>query len=129
MTNAESRLTEYLRKLLEKRGCHHVKLSDRFTRGVPDLLVVSDRIVMIELKVFQATSVVHTYRELGMSGAQDHHVRQMCRRSLRSAACVTGRADGSHMLLWTPVCPESELIPNYREAASDEAQVLNWILG
>lgn len=133
MTNAETELTAIVRTRLEGLGCHCVKLSDRFTRGVPDLLVVSDRIVMLELKVFVATASVHTYQQLGMSGAQDHHVRQMCRRSLRAAACVTGKPDGGALALWTPVSPESELVPNYRLAASDEyrdgVQVVNWILG
>ena len=129
MNNAETQLTKIVRERLEGLGCHCVKLSDRFTRGVPDLLVVSDRIVMLELKVFVATDSVHTYQQLGMSGAQDHHVRQMCRRSLRSAACVTGRADGSRLALWTPISPESELVPNYRLAASEDSQVMNWILG
>jgi hypothetical protein len=129
VNNAETELTKYIRTLLEARGCHFIKLSDRFTRGVLDSLVVSDRIVWVEYKVHRTGQVVQTYQQLGLSGVQDHHIRQTARRSRRAACCTTGLADGRDLALWTPVSPESELVPNYRLAADGEGQVLNWLLG
>ena len=43
MTNAESLLTEEVRKVLEGLGAHFIKISDRFTRGVPDSSVTTNR--------------------------------------------------------------------------------------
>lgn len=128
MTNAETELTATVRKRLEALGCHFVKLSDRFTRGVLDSLVVSDRLVWVEFKVHRTGEVVQTYQQLGMSGAQDHHARQTSRRSRRAACCVTGTPAGEHLALWLPVSPESELVPEYRLAA-DGDQVLAWLCG
>ena len=128
MNNAETELTRIVRERLEALGCHFVKLSDRFTRGVLDSLVVSDRLVWAEFKVHRTGEAVQTYQQLGLSGAQDHHIRQTSRRSRRAACCITGTSDGGHLALWLPVSPESEQVPEYRLAA-DEDQALAWICG
>lgn len=128
MTNAESELTRVVRSRLEGYGCHFVKLSDRFTRGVLDSLVTSDRLVWVEFKVHVADGTVQTYQQLGLSGAQDHHIRQVVRRSRKAACCVTGARDGTSLALWLPVSADSELIPQYRLAA-DGDQVFIWICG
>ncbi len=129
MKNAESQLTDAVRKRLEGAGAHCIKLSDRFTRGVPDLNVTSDRMVMVEFKVLEPTeSVVMTWKDLGMTGLQDHHVRHMCRRAGRSACCLTGLVDGTDLKLWLPIMPMSEKIADYRLAAQGEA-VIKWVMG
>lgn len=128
MINAETKLTEAVRRDLEASGAHCVKLSDRFTRGVPDMLVVTDRIVMIEFKIYGSELNVEKYANLGLSGSQDHHIRNMVRRSARSACVITGLPDGSKRSIWIPISPDTETINLYRRAASG-ADCLKWVLG
>lgn len=92
------------------------------------MLVVSDRIVMVEFKVFVGERNVHSYSELGLSGAQDHHLKSMLKRARRSACCVTGSANGGSLNLWVPLSAKDEANPTYRVAAVDVG-VIPWILG
>lgn len=130
MNNAETELTRVVRERLEDLGCHFTKLSDRFTRGVLDAIIVSDRVVWAEFKVFTTPGVIATYQQLGMSGAQDHHCRQTARRARRGSCCITGTADGRKISVWTPVSPESEQTPEYRLAAGpDGDSAYIWLCG
>lgn len=128
MTNGETVLTKIVRDALERRGAHCIKLSDKFTRGVPDMVVVTDRVIMCELKVYQSNACVEGWKQLGLSGAQDGHIRKICRRSSRGACVVTGTATGDDVLLWTPICPETELrTGKYRIAAGGLEGTLLWL--
>ena len=129
MENAETKLTRSVRLALETKGAHCVKLSDKFTRGVPDMMVVSDRVVMVEFKIMTTTAMVLTYSRLGLSGAQDHHIRQIARRAYRGVCVITGSSTGEELAVWVPVNPELESLEGlYRRAASHE-KCISWVLG
>lgn len=131
--NPETVVTRELRRRLEALGAHTVKLSDSFTRGVPDLMVASDRVVMAELKVDESdgTWSVRTYRQLGMSGAQDQRVRELCRRNRLSACCVAIPRDMYSATLWVPLAPDrqGEGYESYRVEAQGWEGVLAWLMG
>lgn len=113
--NPETKITVTIRKHLETRGAHFVKLSDSFTRGVPDALVVTNRPVMVEFKVDRlvGTDMMRTYRSLGLSGAQDHHIKALHRRCLNSAAVVTNTARENRLRVWVPLNPHDEKNETY----------------
>lgn len=108
--NPETRVTNRVRELMESAGAHFIKLSDSFTRGVPDSVVATDRVILIEFKCdrHKRDEVLRTYRSLGLSGAQDHHIRQVYRRTHRGACVLTDSVDGDKMRLWTPIGAWSE---------------------
>jgi hypothetical protein len=110
--NPESVATTTLRTALEARGAWTVKISDSFTRGVPDLQVVFDRVVLVEVKVLRRrTDLVTPYSALGLSGAQDHHIRVVVRRTgpvLCGACVVTTGPDSEAFRMWLPVTPALE---------------------
>jgi hypothetical protein len=110
MSNPETKVTDRLRRLLADAGCHAIKLSDSFTRGVPDMVVVSNRVIMVEVKVdrLKSDKTIREYSSLGLSGAQDHHVRQISRRCSLGACVVTDAVDGGKMRLWVPRDPAGE---------------------
>lgn len=127
--NPESLLTDLVRRRLEAGGAHFVKLSDRFTRGVPDALVFTDRLVLVEFKAARlGGDSWSTGAGLGLTGAQDHHLRMAARRDRSCACVVTGTSDGSCLALWVPVRPESEQIEWYRRVAVDD-EVHGWLEG
>lgn len=109
--NPETVVTNRIRKLIEAAGGHFVKLSDTFTRGVPDAMVVTDRVVMVEFKVdrLKGDPTLRSYKSLGMTGAQDHHIRHIARRTNVKGSCViTDTKDGGKLRLWVPVDPGME---------------------
>lgn len=132
MINGESLLTKAVREALERRGAHCMKVSDRFTRGIPDLFVTTDRLIAIEFKVFVTALTVIGWREAGLSGAQDHHLRRIARRARRASCVITGppsEASVSAIKLWVPVRPEVESDDGvYRLAAVGE-EAMKWVLG
>ena len=92
-------------------GCHEIKLSDSFTRGIPDVLMVSGRVILIEFKIDKGAHRfdARSYKQLGMTGAQDHHVRQISKRTDgRGAYTLAGTIDGDLLSLWVPTVPELE---------------------
>lgn len=131
MVNGESHLTRSVREALEGRGAHCMKISDRFTRGIPDMFAATDRLVAVEFKVLVTDLVVISWRQLGLSGAQDHHLRHIARRSRRAACVITGPphdAPVSMIKLWTPISPEREADDGvYRLAAVGE-EAMNWMM-
>ena len=127
--NPETELTKIVRTRLEKvYDALFVKLSDRFTRGIPDALVCTNRNVMVEFKIFDTDRAVVTYKAMGLTGAQDHYVRAMCHRNRKSACVITGMRDGSSLALWLPVRPgrEGPDFADYRLAAEKE-EVYEWL--
>lgn len=128
--NPESVSTKEFRRLLEARGAFTLKLSDSFTRGVPDLLVSTNRVVMVEMKQDFGTGSHRSYKTLGMSGAQDQGIRELCRRNPHSA-CVVGADPGNEMRckLWSPVVPERSGGPFvwYALAAVGFEEVWSWL--
>lgn len=90
--------------MLEKRGAFFLKISDSFTRGVPDAFVaVPMRIVALEFKVDRNKSdaLDRSYKSLGLSGAQDHTVRAI-RRLGGEAFVVTDTVKGDRLRVWVP---------------------------
>ena len=120
-TNPETRMTNAVRTALVAMGAHVIKLSDTFTRGVPDCLIVGERLIMAEFKVDRGVGRhdTRTWKQLRMTGAQDHHIRAICCRSLMGSCVVTALEDGTCMTVWLPVHPlrEGEGFENYRAAA------------
>lgn len=109
--NPETLVTNRFRKLLTAAGAHVIKISDAYTRGIPDLLVsTTDGICMIEIKVdkLKSDKNTRTYKSLGLSGAQDHHVRQLAQRRILSGCVVTDIKKGGKLRLWIPLNPEKE---------------------
>lgn len=128
MTNGETILTRFVRGHLEGRGALCIKLSDKFTRGVPDMMVVTSRIIMCEFKVYASELCVTTWSDLGLSGAQDSNIRRICRRTGRGACVITGTATGDSVLVWSPICPEREVrTGKYRIAAGGLEGAMSWL--
>lgn len=133
--NPETILTGWFRGLIEKRGAFCYRVSDAYTRGIPDLTVTTDRVIVIEMKIrpggptrsFQAM----VWKALGVRGAQDHFIRQICRRSEFSACVVSGTEDEdpSSLALWVPVHPEIESNDSgdYLAIAVGVEEVMGWL--
>lgn len=114
--NPETVITDRLRLEVERAGGYSIKLSDRFTRGIPDLIVVMSRVMLIEVKVFRrGTTQVSTWKRLGLTGLQDQRIRETWRRASRSAYVVTGTLDGP-LTLWRPMLPEASGIDGTPES-------------
>jgi hypothetical protein len=114
-SNPETTLTRWFRIELERRGGYVLKCSDSFTRGVPDVSLTSDRVTWIEMKVADSSRRVEvgderSWQALTVRGAQDHFIRQVCRRCYRGACVVTGPPEEwpSRLALWLPVDPSVE---------------------
>lgn len=122
--NPETLLTRFLRERLDGGGVYTVKLSDHFTRGIPDLLVVADRIVLVEMKIDRSTSPREALRanELGLTAMQDHRIREVCRRVARGACVVTGNSNGSGVRAWYPSTQNW-----YRMVAHGPEGVIAWL--
>lgn len=107
--NPETKVTRRIRALLEGHGAHFDKLSDSFTRGIPDSLVATDGIYLIEFKVDRSKGTLKTrsYKSLGLSGAQDHKIRAVYRRT-KAALIVTDLEDGGRLRVWAPTNPFKE---------------------
>jgi hypothetical protein len=110
MRNPETIITNRLRASLEARGGYSIKLSDKFTRGVPDLVAVGRSVFMVELKVYSGSGVTETYKRLGLSGAQDSRIRAINRRCEHPHAFVytADPDDNQSGTLWIPLLPEFE---------------------
>jgi hypothetical protein len=109
--NPETIITRRVRSVIEARGGHFIKLSDSYTRGVPDAIVTTNRLVAIEFKVDRTTGrdFARSYSSLGLSGAQDHIIRAIARRSGSNCAyVVTDTLDGGRLRAWTPTLPNGE---------------------
>jgi hypothetical protein len=103
--NPETIITKELRSFLEDKEAYVLKICDQFTRGIPDMLVVTTRILMIEVKVYRRKKRNQTLtgKQLGLSGLQDVRIRQMARRTGRLGAFVfTNRVNGELPQLWWP---------------------------
>jgi len=130
MKNPESIVTDHFKNVVESLGGFYFKLSDRFTRGIPDCYVVFERGVFVEIKEGNFDGTVQTYKKLTIRGGQDHKIRQMCRRH-RKNACVVTMSVGSpnDMKLWVPVRPEKEggEFQEYRLAVTGQHKVMTWL--
>lgn len=128
--NPETVVTNRFRKTAELRGADFVKLSDSFTRGVPDAYMVTDRVIMVEFKVDRTKGTMDTrsYKSLGLSGAQDHRIRNISRRSALGACVVIDSAKGGQLQLFVPVGPSQEGPghEDYVRLAEDE-EVFRWL--
>lgn len=126
MRNAESKATNEFRLKLESCGAYFVKLSDRFTRGVPDSFVVTSRgVTLIEFKYGDYKHVC-TWKELGLSGLQDQRIREICKRN-GYGACVIIMTSAGEAALFVPVAPWlSE--PYYRMLHNTFDGIWSWLL-
>jgi hypothetical protein len=103
--NPETVVTRRFRAELECRGAYCIKLSDQFTRGIPDLLVVTPKgVMLIEMKVDHRASKMtrSTYQLLGLTGLQDQRIRDICKRVDGGAWLVTDIPKGGKLMLWMP---------------------------
>lgn len=107
--NPETTVTKRIRKLMELHGAYFVKLSDTFTRGIPDVLVATNRIMLIEIKVDRSkgTLTTRSYKSLGLTGAQDSRIRNFYRRS-GDAIVMTDTEDGGRLRVWIPIDSDNE---------------------
>jgi hypothetical protein len=109
--NPETLVTDDLRKALRDCGCYFMKISDQFSRGIPDSFVAVPRgLVAIEIKVDRQKTVrsTRTYKSLGLSGAQDHRIRMMNRVCEPTAFVFTNVKDMSRPRLWVPTDSSGE---------------------
>jgi hypothetical protein len=129
--NPESVITSYFRRVVEKSGGYFFKISDRFTRGIPDCHVTFTRGVFIELKEGRFDKSIDTYQHLKVSGIQDSRIRNICRRSPDGACVLTAPCESpADMALWVPVRPQKEdsrKFNHYRCAARGEREVMKWL--
>jgi hypothetical protein len=126
--NPETIATNDFRRRLEARGGYTVKVSDTFTRGIPDLQVTLGRLVAVEMKVgSRVYGHTESYKALGLSGAQDQRIREICRRAPKCACVVT--AWHGEFTLWVPV--RAELQGQGAEMYQCEAEgieaILTWL--
>lgn len=106
-----------------------MKLSDKFTVGVPDCHVTMARSVFVEIKETDVSDNIASWRKLKLSGAQDHKIRQMYRRVMGSACVVTAHRDRpSDFRLWVPMVAnrEGEGYELYRLSAVGLSEVMRW---
>ncbi len=132
--NPETRLTNRVRRLIESAGGHFVKISDQFTRGIPDAMVVTNRVVMSEFKIDTTKTMPpkseRTYKSLRLTGAQDHHIRQIARRTTCLGVCViTDTKAGDRLRLWIPLEPHGEGEPtvSYVAICNGWEEVAGWL--
>ena len=96
------------------------------------MLVVPDRVIMVEFKVDRLKSDrdKRTYKSLGLSGAQDHHIRQICRRAPGGACVVTDKESRGKLRVWLPFVPmrEGPKFEDYYLLVKDE-DVYLWLTG
>lgn len=104
-SNPETKVTNRIRNLLKMNGAHFTKLSDSFTRGVPDAYVVTNRVIMMEFKVDRSKGISRerTYKSLGLSGAQDHTMKAINRRAPGCGYVVTDTVKGDRLRVWIPM--------------------------
>lgn len=130
--NPESLLTDMVRSILESRGAYTFKLSDSFTRGVPDMVAVGSKLRMVELKIAKAMSGTVTYKSLGLSGAQHQRIIEMCRRDANSAVVVTGTpGDASSLKVWVPKHPDDNTKDEYvivADGMTSPWSAIDWLL-
>jgi len=113
--NPETIVTNRIKDLLKRNGAHFVKLSDSFTRGIPDAMIVTNRVIMMEFKVdsTKGTMSERTYKSLKLSGAQDHHIKAIRKRAGSSAYVVTDTVGGGRLKVWIPADPFNEASEEY----------------
>lgn len=128
--NPETKLTKYVRLALERAGAYSVKISDTFTRGIPDMMVVGNRIVMVELKVDRVFATKATWKQLGLSGPQHQRIIEICRRAGSAACVVTGRGgDPGSIRVWSPDDPTNNASDGYHVAVpSGIEEVVSWLI-
>lgn len=124
--NPETKVTNRIRNLLLRNGAHFRKLSDSFSRGVPDSYVVTNRVVMLEYKVDRSkgTKEVRTYKSLGLSGAQDHEIKAVKKRAADCAFVVTDTVKGDRLRVWGPVNAFAEDDDDYHLICEGEENFL-----
>lgn len=129
--NPESVITDYFRNRVVELGGEFVKLSDRFTHGVPDCYLAFDTLRLVELKEGHYDKGVTTYQDLGVRGSQDSKIRRLHVRNPNNSCVVTApRENPSDMRLWVPIDPHLEdrrLHNRYRLAALGEVMVMRWL--
>ena len=122
MTNPETDFTAHVRRELERLGCYFMKISDRFSIGIPDATVATrSRVVVMEFKVLRSSRLAAaTYRELGLSGAQDSRIREVSRRT--GAAYVVAEQPNGAISVWVPIMPSKVGQPfvSYRQITPGE---------
>lgn len=101
-----------------------IKLSDRFTRGVPDCLVVgTGRTTMVEFKITRGSDrTAKTAKNLGLTELQAHRLLEISRRNSFGGVVLTGNADGEDLKLWAPSGYDGVFILH----CSDD-EVLTWL--
>lgn len=101
--NPETAFTNVVRAVLQRNGAYFIKVSDRFTIGVPDAVVcTSTRVIVVEFKVLRRSVLgTATYSELGLSGAQDSRIREFYARA-KCSYVVAEQPDGTPTV-WVPV--------------------------
>lgn len=102
--NPETVVTKKFRAHLERDGFFVKKLSDSFTRGIPDLLIAASRIILIEMKSDATLAIVPDgtkkgWRQLGLSGAQDENIRAIWTKT-GTAYAVIGFEN--NFTVWAP---------------------------
>ena len=128
-TNPETIITNRVRQKLESLGAIFIKISDSYTRGIPDALMAVTRMVLIEFKVDRTIrdTKFRSWKSLGLSGAQDHFIRQFLQRDPTSACVVTDNVSGTKLRLWHPVDQHDERNPEYYVLAAGLDEVYEWL--
>lgn len=128
--NNESKFTDVFKAFVESSGGGFVKLSDRFSRGILDSLVALGRVTWVELKYDYGAGDydVRTWKQLKMSGVQDHNVRFFYGIVPRGACTIIGTCL-EDMSVWVPVVPRREGpgFENYRVVARGPDEVRRWL--
>lgn len=109
--NPETKVTDDLKTALSSCGGYFMKVSDSYSRGIPDsFIAVPQGLWAVEIKVdrTKGTLCTRTYKSLGASGAQDHRLRQVARVAKGHAYIFTNTVDLDRPILWSPVNPERE---------------------
>lgn len=128
--NPETVVTTYFKRRVIAAGGWFQKLSDRFSRGIPDVVMCISRVVMVELKTDTGLGVgEETYKTLKMSGLQDHNVRAICNRDPYGACTITIKKDCTGARLWVPVRPDREGrgFEDYVCVANGMDEVIEWL--
>lgn len=116
--NPETKVTDDLKMGITSAGGYFMKISDTYSRGIPDsFIAVPIGLIAVEIKVdrTKGTKDVRTYKSLGLSGAQDHRIRQVARVAKAKAYVFTNTVELDRPILWLPVDPgrEGEGYQNY----------------